>query len=68
MDRREIGLTGSGLEPWEVFGFSNGTTEDADGSVSEPRFVFSGCQHRQSLVAAFLPDRVCVALVVNRHS
>lgn len=63
-----MALTGSQTEPEPALRFPNGTTEEADGPVSEPRFVFSGRQFRQSLVAACLPLVVCIGLVVSRHS
>ena len=35
----DLALTGSDLEPTSGFGFSNGTTDDADGSKLEPHNV-----------------------------
>ena len=53
---RFLALTGSDLEPEMGLGFSNGTTEDADGSKLEPRFVFlDGRQARQSFVCGDYP-------------
>jgi len=51
-----LALTGSDLEPEMGLGFPNGTTDDADGSKLEPRFVFlDGFQERHSFVGGNLP-------------
>ena len=61
-------MTGSDLEPETGLGFSNGTTEDADGSNLELRFVFlGGRQARQSFIFA-IANGSCSWLVLTSWS
>ena len=54
-----MALTGSNSEPRGGYGFSDGTTREADGSVSEPRSVFAGCHCSQSFEAVSQPLTRC---------
>jgi hypothetical protein len=49
-----MALTGSQMKPTAHLGFSNGTIDEADGTLSEPRFLLSGRLDRQSFLCAHL--------------